>query len=70
MLALILDSVNTLMWMQTEDGVKGKNQPPSIYQRLTGQEKEEEKEYNTYLSGADFDAARAKILSKILGEEG
>lgn len=70
MMAMILDGVNTLCWMQTEDGVRGKNRPASVYEKLAGLEKEPENEFVLYRSGAEFDAARKKLLGEILEEGG
>lgn len=70
MMAMILDGVNTLCWMQTEDGVNGKNRPASVYEKLAGIEKEPENEFVLYRNGAEFDAARKKLLSEILEEGG
>ena len=36
LLALIADSLNTLVWFQSEDGQRGINRPKSIYDVLTG----------------------------------
>lgn len=36
LLAMIADAVRILVWQQTEDGVKGRNRPSLITDRLTG----------------------------------
>ena len=65
MLALILDVVKIIAWRQTEDGVNGKNPPPSIYEALTGTErKEPERNYMVFESGDDFETARNEILRR------
>ena len=65
MMALILDVVKVIAWRQTEDGVNGKNPPPSVYEMLTGTErKEPEREYMVYQSGEDFETARNEILRR------
>ena len=69
-MAQILDGVNTLCWMQTEDGINGKNRPASVYEKLAGLERKHENPYMSYRSGADFDAARKKLLGEILEEGG
>ena len=69
MLAMILDGINTLCWQRTEDALKGKNPPVSLYMKLTGQNKDKEKEYNAYESGSAFEEARKEILNRILEKE-
>ena len=65
MQALILDMVKIIAWRQTEDGVNGKNPPPSMYQALTGTErKEPERDHMVFESGEDFEAARNEILRR------
>ena len=65
MLALILDTVRAIAWRQTEDGVNGKNPPPSMYEALTGTErKDPERNYMVFESGEDFEAARNEILRR------
>lgn len=64
-LALIADVVRVIAWRQTEDGVNGKNPPPSMYEALTGTErKEPERDHMVYDSGEDFEAARNEILRR------
>ena len=41
LLSLILDSLNTLVWFQSEDGRLGTNRPKSIYNKLTYNEEYE-----------------------------
>ena len=62
MLALLIDGVNKIVWMMSEDGRKGKNRPKSIYEALTAPEKE--RDMNVYLSGQDFETARNEILRR------
>ena len=65
MLALILDTVRGIAWRQTENGVLGKNPPPSMYEVLTGQKQTEpERDFVVYDSGEDFEAARNEILRR------
>lgn len=65
MQALILDMVKIIAWRQTEDGVQGKNPPPSMYEALTGTErKEPERDHMVFESGEDFEAARNEILRR------
>lgn len=37
MLASVLDKLNLLIWLQTEDGYKGRNRPASVVDALNGQ---------------------------------
>ena len=60
LLALILDSINHIGWMLSKDGEKGRNHPRSVYEILTGSEKETE--IIGYLTPEDFETARNKIL--------
>ncbi len=62
MLALLIDSVNNIAWMLSEDGAKGRNHPESVYEKLT--EPEKEKEIVSYMSGQDFENARNEILRR------
>lgn len=48
LLAMIADAVRILVWMQTEDGAKGRNRPSLISERLTG---------GTGRGGVGFDTA-------------
>ena len=60
--AMLIDSVNTIAWLMTEDGAKNRNRPGSVYQLLTGQETEQE--ITAYQSGDEFEAARQEILRR------
>ena len=62
LLAGIYDRLGLLLWAQTEDGIKGRNRPNSIMQELQGIKEEKE---TLYESGADFMAARAKLIKTI-----
>lgn len=44
LLAAIADRLSTLVWFKTEDGLKGRNRPASILERLTRER--EEKPYS------------------------
>ena len=62
MLALLIDGVNRIAWMMSENGRKGKNRPKSLYAALMAPEKE--RDMNAYLSGQDFENARNEILRR------
>ena len=61
LLALIADSVQTLAWMQSEDGVNGRNRPKSIFNMIVGAN--EETDVDVFESPEDFMAERERILS-------
>lgn len=63
LLATCADALRTLVWFQTKDGRKNINRPKSIRAALCGER--EKTELRVYRSGADFDAARARILAEI-----
>lgn len=63
LLAGILDSLNTLVWFRTKDGMKGRNRPESIVEKLLAQEKE--KEELVFESPEAFDKERERLLEKI-----
>ena len=60
LLAQLLDSVNHLAWMLSEDGTKRRNHPASVFEMVAGQKKPKETE--TYRSAADFDAAWKNLM--------
>lgn len=59
LLAMIADSLKTLVWFQSKDGQTGANRPPSILEALT---KEAETEYTAFDSIEEYEAARAKRM--------
>lgn len=61
LLAIIADRLGWLVWAQTEDGRKGRNRPQSIVETLRGESTEDDK-YESFSSGAAFEAARAELL--------
>lgn len=67
LLAGMSDSLNTLVWMNSADGQKGRNRPQLITSLLS--EKPEKENNNvTFLSGEDFDNYRNSLIAKIGGE--
>lgn len=66
LIASIFDKINLLVWMQSDDGAKGRNRPNPIASVLAG-EKDKPKEVIGYASGKDFDEAREEILRQING---
>lgn len=59
LLAIVADRLGILAWQQTEDGHKGRNQPPSIYQQLA--KKEQEPDSEVFGSPEEYWIARRKI---------
>lgn len=66
LLATCADALRTLLWFQSKDGRKNVNRPKSILAALRGEQ--EKRTYRTFRTGADFDAARARLIREI--EEG
>ena len=64
--ASILDRLSLLTWFKTKDGQKGNNRPVSITEKLTAIEKESNE--MVFISGEEFEKAKAKILNKTGGE--
>lgn len=50
LLAGILDRLSTLVWFKTKDGLKGRNRPKSVLERLL---REDEKENKAFAVPAD-----------------
>lgn len=46
--ALMLDSLNMLVWFKTKDGIKGRNRPKSIYKLLMGIDKKPKDDLMTF----------------------
>ena len=60
LLAGVADRLSIMLWQNTKDGQKGKNQPVSIVDQLTKQQIEREEV--SFESGKDFEAEKARIL--------
>jgi hypothetical protein len=56
LLACLYDKVSVLIWLQTDDGAKGRNRPKPISDIVAGT-KQREKEVVGFASGKDFDKA-------------
>ena len=63
LLAIIADRLGLLLWAQTKDGQKGRNRPKSIFEAITNGGGSTARTRG-YTSVAEFEAARAKILSE------
>ena len=57
-MALIVDDLNTLLWMQTQDGRKGRRRPKSIFKLLNGEA--DRSEIRTFRTPEEFEAARRR----------
>lgn len=65
LLAAAVDRLTTLVWFKTKDGVNGRNRPESILSRLMEDEqKPKEKDYKTFRTPEEFEAARRKALNR------
>lgn len=60
LMALMADRLGLLLWSKTKDGQKNRNRPMSIFDALLDDKPKEK--MKTYATGADFEAARRKIL--------
>lgn len=60
LLAGVADRLSVMIWQNTRDGQKGKNQPISIVDQLT--RKQVEREELSFESGKDFETEKARIL--------
>lgn len=57
MMAYILDGIHHLIWMQSEDGIRGINRPKSVAEQLLGCAEDE-----GYDSVEEFEEARSAII--------
>ena len=60
LLGLAVDQLALIAWMQSKDGASGRNRPKSVLEELT--KETAPKDYATFGSLADFEAARQKII--------
>ena len=54
LLALVVDGINTLIWQNTKDGMKGRNKPESIFKKLTEEQKPKD-QYEKFDTVEDFE---------------
>lgn len=64
LMSMAVDALNTLVWMQSEDGRKGENRPSSITQILFGEQKAEPV-YEGFADGEAFEKRRTEILENL-----
>lgn len=62
LLAMIVDGINTLCWMQSRDGQKGKNRPKSILKELTKRRGTSD-DVLLFDSAEEFEQARNEIIN-------
>lgn len=60
LLAGVADRLSIMLWQNTKDGQRGKNQPVSIVDQLTKQQIERKEV--SFESGKDFETEKARIL--------
>lgn len=65
LLSIIADSLRTLVWFKTKDGVKGNNRPESLYDLLHSEPEAQEKKFDVLDTPEDFDMARQQILDNL-----
>lgn len=63
LLAAAVDRLSLLFWAKTKDGQKNRNRPDSMLQKLMGSRQEDEKDYMTFQTVEEFEAARKKAIS-------
>lgn len=63
LLAAAVDRLSLLVYANTKDAQKKRNQPKSIIAEMIKQEKP--KDHLTFSSGAEFEAARAKLIKDL-----
>ena len=56
LIALCADALRTLVWMQTKDGRRGRNRPPSVAEAMTAK-RDAGDETMTFADGEAFDRA-------------
>lgn len=64
LLAAAVDQLSMMVWMQSKDGKKNKNRPPSILDAINGRNKENDQETIAFESYEDFERARARIIGR------
>lgn len=68
LLALAVDRLSVLVWQNTEDGIKGRNAPKSVYSVLT-HEKEGRQGGISFETAEEFEEARARIMERSNGND-
>lgn len=65
LLALTVDKLAMLYWTKTKDAEKGRNRPASLFEVLSGKEKEPEADLETFESIEEFEARRKEIIKEV-----
>lgn len=60
--AAIMDRLSLLLWIQTEDGAKGRNHPKSLLDELTSEK--QENQVDAFASGDEFMRMWAMLAGK------
>lgn len=55
LLATLIDKINILVWQRTKDGIKGRNMPTSILQKLEGLEDKPKDDLDKFETEEDFE---------------
>ena len=63
LLAAAVDRLTTLVWFKTRDGEKGRNRPQSILAQLMADNRQENKDYESFRSVEEFEEMRKKLFS-------
>ena len=63
LLAGIMDGINLLCWLHSEDGRTGRNRPVAVLDRLKGDKKQSD--FAQFNSGEDFEKERKRIMEGI-----
>ena len=65
LLAAAVDRLSLLWWAKTKDGYNNVNQPESLLLRLIGKGEEQKKDYETFDSPDDFNAAWKRATGEV-----
>ena len=63
LLAMAVDGINLLGWMQSENGRKGTNRPKSILKTLIGKDRSTSKDVLLFDSIEEFEQARKRMIN-------
>lgn len=64
LLAVAVDQLSTLVWMQTKDGRKGRNRPKSLVDRILHGDPDTHRRGDVYDSPEEFWAERQRIIER------
>lgn len=60
LLAAIVDRLSMLVWFKTKDGMKGRNRPASIVERMTREDEENRKAYSVPVDRLEAEIKRIR----------